>query len=149
MRKFLSQWLVLAALALFALSGCSMSYSVNQSSDSLSQSSDSISASSSSSGSSGDNVAAALGHFLDDIRALAGVWTNKQQETTTFESELGALALSYGIGDWESESRVFYAIGQGLRQAGTDRNGISDQPFLQSDVMMQNSGLIVSGYWGT
>lgn len=149
MRKSPSPWLLPFVFALFAFSGCSISYSIDQSSDSLAQSSDSISNSSHSSGSSGNEVAAAFGHFLDDVSGLVAVWTMTPAKTTTFESELGALAMRYGITDWESESRLFYAIGEGLRAVGADINGIASQPFLQSGIMKQNSAFIISGYWGS
>ncbi len=149
MRKSSSPWLLLVLFALFTVSGCSISYSIDKSSDSLTQSSDSISNSFNSSGSSGNKVAAAFRHFLDDVSGLAAAWTIAPEETIAFDSELGTLALSYGITDWESEPRVFYAIGEGLQQAGTDQKNLARVPFLQSWIMKQNSSLIISGYEGT
>jgi len=149
MTKPHTRWLALAAFTLFAVSGCSISYSLTQSSDSLTNSSDSISGSFTSSTSSGGDAAAALGHFLDDVSGLAAAWTNSLPElagSAEFEHELGSLALNYGIVDWESDLRVYYAIGQGVRQAGSDRQAIGDQPFLQSGLMKKNSSLIISGY---
>ena len=151
MTKPHTRWLALAAFTLFAISGCSISYSLTQSSDSLTNSSDSISGSFTSSTSSGGDTAAALGHFLDDVSGLAAAWTNSSRESaerSEFEHELGSLALSYGIVDWESVSRVYYAIGQGVRQAGSGRHAVGDQPFLQSGLMKKNSSLISSGYRG-
>lgn len=149
MRQLPSTWWLLVALTLFTVSGCSISYSVDQSSDSLTQSSDSISNSFHSSGSSGDELASVFGHFLDDVSGLVAAWMMAPDEATCFDSELGTLALSYGITDWASEPSVFYAIGEGLRQSGTDQDNPAGVPFLQSRIMKENSRLIISGYWGS
>lgn len=156
MKIIVAEWLIVAAFALLAVTGCSVSYSGEKSSDSISQSLDSISASfdsfssiSDSSGSAKEEVTAALDRFLADVSGLVRGWTAKQEGAGDFEYQLGALAMNYGIGDWERVPGLFYAIGAGLQQAGTDRDGITSQPFLQSGIMIRNSDLIASGYWGT
>jgi len=134
-------------------SGCSISYSVEQSSDSVAGSIDSISTSfdsfgsfSTSSGSGKKEVQAALLRFKDDIRALTLVFLQQEQQTDYFERQVGSIAKQYGLMDWEREPVTFMAIGSGLRQGGVTEPEISRISFLQSSVMIKNRRIIQEGF---
>lgn len=148
MRPFAHDLVIL--LALVALSGCSISYSGEKSSDSISESLDSISASfdsfSNSSGSGKDEVAALIDRFYNDVSGLTRVWISEEREPNDFENRLRGLAFQHGVIDWESDPEAFYAIGNGLRQAGINSMTISHQPIMQSSLMKKNEAFIVAGY---
>ena len=138
-----------SVLLVMFVSGCSVSYSVEKSSDSISESLDSISASFdsfSNSSASGGEETAQWNRFVDDIGALVRTWVLDSSEPDEFEFLLGDLALSYGITDWENEPAVFTAIGSGLRRAGVDAEALERQPFLQLEVMRKNYDAILTAY---
>jgi hypothetical protein len=141
---------LLILIALLALTGCSISYSLEKSSDSISESLDSISASfdsfSSSSGGGEEEVTALLDRFQNDVSGLTRIWVREDRAPGDFETSVSQLALQYGIVDWEGSPEAFHAIGSGLRQAGVDTADISRQPILQSNLMKMNETFIVAGY---
>ena len=145
--------LLLSGFLLFAGSGCSISYSVDQSSESVSQSLDSISASfdsftsiSTSSGSEKNSVQAALQRFSDDVRGLTRIFLDSTQDSDDFERQLADVARQYGIFDWEHESITFEAIGNSLRQSGVSEADIAHVIFLQTPVLKQNRNRILEGF---
>lgn len=146
--------LVITLFWLFLSStGCSISYSVDQSSDSVTKSSDSISASfdsitsiSTSSGSEKKDVQAALQRFRDDISGLTRLFLNSDQGGHDFERQLGEIAMHYGVADWEHEPMIFLAIGTGLRDSGITRTQIGTISFLQTPVLQQHHKLIENGF---
>lgn len=141
---------ILVPCMLLALAGCSISYSVEKSSDSISESLDSISASfgsfSDSSGGGEEKAAARMRRFSIDVSSLARISAEQGAEPGDFERQVSDLAMRYGITDWRSEPAVFTSIGTGLYRAGIARTKLSSQPFLQSSLMQQNDTLIAAGY---
>ena len=145
--------LLLLGCTLLVCSGCSISYSIDQSSESITQSSDSISASftsftsiSTSSGSGQKSVEAALQRFRDDVRGLTRVFLDSDDGSDDFERELSNVAMHYGILDWESEPMTFEAIGNGLRDGGLVEDAIQRLSFLQTPVLKQNRNRIMEGF---
>lgn len=145
-RIFLMRKLLVNIFLVFVASGCSVSYSLETSSESISASSDSFFSISRSSGGSAEEAKAAFIRFKDDVRALARVFYHESGSGYGFERQLGTLAKSHGLTDWESEPATFQAIGSGLRQAGVQGASIKATPFLQSQAMERNLGLIMEGY---
>lgn len=146
----------LSGCALLAGAGCSLSYSVDQSSDSVSHSLDSISASfdsftsiSTSSGSEKKDVQAALQRFADDVKGLTRIFVDDTHGSDNFERQLAGVAMQYGILDWEHEPITFAAIGSGLRQSGIDEADIAHVSFLQTPVLQQNRNRILEGFRAT
>jgi len=144
MIKQIVQSIVLGSLA--ALTGCSISYSVDASSDSIAASSGSITSFSDSSGSGKEEAEAALQRFQDDIKGLTLLFLQDNGAPNDFERQLGKVAASYGIVDWESEAATYYAIGGGLRHFGVEEPEVGLQPFLQTTIMRQRLDLISQGY---
>jgi hypothetical protein len=140
----------LLALIFLALigSGCSISYSFEKSSDSIAASSDSLFSSSTSSGGSEKEVQAAMQRYSDDVKGLTASYSRENGDAYTFERQLGSLARSYGLTDWQGEASTYQAIGVGLRQAGVKRDALRGTPFLQSSAIKENFGWIVEGYLG-
>ena len=130
----------------FITSGCSISYSFEKSSDSIAASSDSFFSISRSSGSSEKEVQAALQRYRDDVKGLAVSYFRQDCDAYTFERQLGSLASSYGLSNWQNETATYRAIGVGLRQAGVEKDTIGNVPFLSSSVMKKNLDSIVEGY---
>ena len=133
-------------------SGCSISYSVDQSSESIGQSLDSISASfesitsiSTSSGSGKKEVTAALARFKEDIAALTRVFTKSDSGAAQFETELGELSEHYGVLDWEQEADVFVTIGTTLGEVGITEQELDNLDFLQGAIFRNNYHSIVTG----
>ena len=141
-----------ASCLLLIGSGCSISYSVDQSSESIGQSLDSISASfesitsiSTSSGSGKKEVTAALARFKEDIAALTRVFTNSDSGAIQFETELGELSEQYGVLDWEHEADVFVTIGTTLGEAGITEQELDNLGFLQGALFRNNYHSIIAG----
>jgi hypothetical protein len=151
--RFFIRSLLLLGFILLVGSGCSMSYSIDQSSDSITQSSDSISGSfesftsiSTSSGGGQKSVQEALQRFRDDVKGLTRVFLNGSDGSDNFERELSTVAMHYGILDWEREPMTFEAIGKGLRDGGLAEDEIQRVSFLQTPVLKQNSNHIMEGF---
>lgn len=151
-RMFVRRLLLLGCTLLVG-SGCSMSYSIDQSSESIKQSSDSISASfesftsiSTSSGGGQKQVETALQRFQDDVKGITRVFLNNGDGSDNFERELTAVAMNYGILDWESEPMTFEAIGSGLRDGGLAEEDIQSVSFLQAPALQQNRNYIMEGF---
>ena len=147
----------ISTIGLFILligSGCSISYSVDQSSESIAQSLDSISGSfesitsiSTSSGSGKQDVAKAMQRFREDIAALTHVFLKKENdEPYIFEQQLAEVAQQYGILDWENEPQIYFAIGGALRLSGINEAELDSLTLLQSSVMKRNKSQILDGY---
>ena len=151
--RLVTKSLLLLGCTFLIGSGCSVSYSVDQSSDSISQSLDSISASfdsftsiSTSSGSEKQDVQAALQRFSDDVRGLTRVFLDNAQGADNFERQLADVAMQYGIFDWEHEPITFEAIGSSLRQSGIAESDIAHVSFLQTAILKQNRYHILEGF---
>ena len=146
MIKQIAQRIILGSLAVIIFSGCSISYSVDSSSDSISASSDSLTSFSSSSGSGKEEVEAALQRFQDDIKGLTLLFLQNNGAPRDFERQLGIVATSYGIVDWENEVATYHGIGSGLRQFGVEKPDVGVQPFLHTAIMQHHRDLITQGY---
>ena len=149
--KKLNRLYVISCLLVIG-SGCSISYSVDQSSESIGQSLDSISASfesitsiSTSSGSGKKEVTAALARFKEDIAALTRVFTNSDGGSAQFETELGELSEQYGVLDWEHETGVFVTIGMTLGEVGITEQELESLGFLQGAIFRNNYHSIKAG----
>lgn len=139
-------YLLLLTLLTLINSGCSISYSSEASSDSIAASSDSFFSISRSSGGSEKEVEAALQRYSDDVSGLTASYSRENGDAYTFERQLGGLARSYGLINWQREAATYQAIGSGLRQAGVKRDAINSTTFLQSSTMELHLGTIVKGY---
>lgn len=146
MIKQIIQSIVLGSLAAIIFSGCSISYSVDASSDSIAASSGSITSFSDSSGSGKEEAEAALQRFQDDIKGLTLLFLQDNGAANDFERQLGKVATSYGIVDWENEAATYNAIGSGLRQFGIEEPEVGVQPFLHTAIMRHHRDLIAQGY---
>jgi len=145
--------LLLLAGTLLLLPSCSISYSVEQSSDSIAGSLDSISASfesftsiSTSSGSEKEEVEAALQRFKEDIKGLTRVSLAGKDDHENFERQVSEVAMQYGILDWEHEPSACMAIGNGLREGGVAEPDIPDVSLLQGSLLKKRYGCILKGY---
>ena len=148
----LMRLLLLAGTLLF-LTSCSISYSVEGSSDSIAGSLDSISASfesftsiSTSSGSEKEEVEAALLRFKEDIKGLTRVSLASRDNHEIFERQITEVAMQYGILDWEYVPATCMAIGNGLREGGVAESDIADVSLLQDSLLMKRYGCILKGY---
>ena len=138
---------------LLLLNSCSISYSIEGSSDSIAGSLDSISASfesftsiSTSSGSGKEEVEAALIRFKEDIMGLTQVSLASNDDHENFERQVTEVAMQYGILDWEHEPTTCMAIGTGLREGGVAEADISDVSLVQGSLLKKRHGCILKGY---
>lgn len=139
-------YLLLLTFLTLVNSGCSISYSLETSSDSIATSSDSFFSISRSSGGSEKEVEAALQRYSDDVSGLTVSYFRENGDTYTFERQLGSIARSYGLINWQREAATYQAIGSGLRQAGVKKDTINSTIFLQSSTMELHLETIVEGY---
>jgi len=109
---------VLATLAAFG-AGCGVfKSSTSQASwESSSNSSSSFSKSSSNS-SKGDETKEALQR---DVQTLVAAHAAHGGDAGALRRDLGAVAETHGVTDWERSDDVLVAVGRGLAQAGVDR----------------------------
>ncbi|WP_136798593.1 MULTISPECIES: putative lipoprotein [Desulfosediminicola] len=129
LKKSISISIMLAAMALFA-SGCSVSYSLEKSSDSVSKSSESIMGSfesiSASSSGSDESVAMNLKLYQDDVAGLVSFYVKRHGKSrAAFENDLNQIARSHGITNWETMEETYEAIGRGLSIGGVSVYGHS------------------------
>jgi len=98
--------------------------SVKSPSDSISGSSDSISGSlggfsrSSSGSNPWENKGSAQLRYEDDVRVATTAYASGGTEKDAFLMDLGRIAESSGLANWEAEPSTFVAIGAGVRDAG-------------------------------
>lgn len=121
-RKIALVCMLVGAVAL--ASGCQVFIaSVKSPSDSISGSSDSISGSlggfsRSSSGSNPWEKGSAQLRYEDDVRVATTSYATGSTEKGAFLMDLGRIAESSGLANWEAEPSTFVAIGAGVRDAG-------------------------------
>lgn len=130
--------LLFAASALLVLNNCvvleafgsvsSVSESFSKILDSISDSLKSISNSleSSSESSSGGKEKVKAEAFYRDVRSLVAVAVRDGATSTRLMREIGSLARSHGVQDWEKMPGTVRAIGGGLKDAGVDAKGYAD-----------------------
>ena len=130
--------------------GCSVSYSLEKSSDSVSTSLDSItSISTSSSGgeeSEEKKVSETATVYEEDIAAVTVLYASREKNNDEFQRNVASIAKNHGITDWEQEESTFLAMGKGLRRAGVAEDSIGNLPYFRSIAGSSNYSLVVKGY---
>ena len=124
---------VVLILALLLFVGCSLSTSsrsVSDSSDS-SESSSRSSASSSRSSTSGERRS----QYREDVRSYTAAYVRSGGQLDAFQTELGELARSHGLTNWEEDEATYVGIGEGLGDAavGTAQLEMYKTSFSRSD----------------
>lgn len=143
--------LILSACIVLETSGAvsSGSESVSKILDSISDSvksiSRSIEGSSESSSGDSDEEKERSGAFFRDVRALVAVCAREDVPANNLMREIGALARSHGIPDWEALDGTIVAIGNGLQEGGLKR---SDYAILRGRLIEQRRtlALLDQGY---
>ena len=111
---------------LFLLVGCSISTSLSTSSTSSQSASDSSASSSTSSDSSSRSSESSSRssmrderqpRYLEDVRRYTAANVRAGVQLETFEKELGELARSHGLTQWEDDEATYLGIGEGLSDA--------------------------------
>jgi hypothetical protein len=126
---------------MFFLTGCSISYSVGKSSDSVKSISDSISDSISNSSGSSDEDDEDKEAYRNDVTQFTLVYAESAGSSRDFMREIGRIAESHGITDWEREKITFIAIGAGLRQAGVENKEFAELGFLKEVLYQEPDSL--------
>lgn len=133
--------------------GCSISYSLEKSSDSVSASLDSItSISTSSTSSSGGekseetkiNETATV--YEEDIAAVTVLYVSREKTNDEFQRKVASIAKNHGINDWEQEDSTFLAMGKGLRRAGVAEESIGNLPYFRSIAGSSKYSEVLKGY---
>ena len=133
------------------LSGCMISYSISKSSESISaslgKSSDSIVSISRSSSPSG-NSAQLKEIYQDNVSNFTAAAVVTGQSLEDYLREVGRIAASHGITDWERERITYIAIGKGLRRAGVKEVEFGGLEFLEALLVRKQITLeyILEGY---
>ena len=99
---------ILLVTALLVLVGCSLSTSSRSASDS-SDSSESSSRSSTSK--------ERQSRYREDVRSYTAAYVRSGGELDAFERELGDLARSHGLTNWEDDQTTYVGVGEGLGDA--------------------------------
>ena len=102
--------------ALLVLVGCSLSTSSQSASDS-SASSESSSRSSASSSRSSTSGEGRQSRYREDVRTYTAAYVRSGARFEAFEKELGELARSHGLTNWEADEATYIGIGAGLADA--------------------------------
>ncbi len=145
---------------LFVLSvlqvGCSISYSLEKSSDSVSASLDSITSISTSStsstsssrseGSEEQKIIETVTVYEEDIAAVTVLYVSREENNEQFQRKVANIARNHGITDWEREESTFLAMGKGLRRAGVAEDSIAALPFFRAIAGSANFSLVLKGY---
>lgn len=130
--------------------GCSVSYSLEESSDSVSTSLDSLtsitSISTSSSGGEEEKVSATTTVFEEDVAAVTVLYVSREKTTDEYQRQVTSIAKNHGISDWEQEQSTFIAMGKGLRRAGVSQGSISNLPYFRSMADSSSYSDVIKGY---
>ena len=130
--------------------GCSVSYSLDQSSDSVSTSLDSLtsitSISTSSSGGEDEKVSATAKIYEEDVAAATVLYVTGEKNKGLFQRQVTSIARNHGISDWEQETSTFVGMGMGLRRAGVVEESIVDLPYFHSVAEGIKYAEIIKGY---
>ncbi len=127
--------------------GCSISYSLEQSSDSVSASLESLtSPSRSSSGEEEAQVSATATIYEEDVAAATVLYVSSDKNNDTYLRQITSIAENHGISDWEQESSTFFGMGKGLRRAGVAESSIASLPYFRSIADSPNYSLVLRGY---
>jgi len=115
MRRHRGFTALLGALCLWGAAGCFKSSTFQASSESSSDSSSSFSKSS-----SGDDKSDTQAYERDVRDATARQAAAGVPDVRGVERDVGAVAASHGITDWEQDPHTYVGIGQGLAKAGVE-----------------------------
>ncbi len=127
--------------------GCSISYSLEQSSDSVSASLESLtSPSTSSSGGEEETVSAAATLYEEDVAAVTVFYLSGKKNDDAYKREVTSIAENHGISDWEQEGSTFVGMGMGLRRAGVAETSIAGLPYFRSIADGSNYSQVIKGY---
>ena len=134
---------------LMVQTGCSVSYSLEKSSDSVSGSLDSITSISTSSSGGGEEEAKIKETgtvYEEDVAAVTVLYVSREKTTDDYQRQVSAIAKNHGISDWEQEESTFFGMGKGLRRAGVSEGSIVNLPFFRSIVKSSNYSSVIMGY---
>ncbi len=144
------QYMVFLVCVPLFQTGCSMSYSLEKSSDSVSTSLDSLtsitSISTSSSGSEEEKISATGTVYEEDVAAVTVLYVSHEKTTDEYQRQVAGIAKNHGINDWEQEQSTFIAMGKGLRRAGVSQGSISSLPYFGSMVDRLSYSHVIKGY---
>lgn len=127
--------------------GCSISYSLEKSSDSVSASLDSLtSISTSSSGGEEEKVAETATVYVEDIAAITVLYASRETNNEEYQRQITRIAKNHGIGDWEQESATYEGMGMGLRRAGVAEDSISNMPYFRPLAETPHFDQVLKGY---
>ncbi len=131
--------------------GCSVSYSLEKSSDSVSTSLDSITSltsisTSSSSGGDEPQAEATVNLYEEDVAAVTVLYVSREGKNVEYQRRIAAIAKNHGISDWEREEGTFLAMGRGLRRAGISEDSIPNLPFFHSIAQGPHYSTVLSAY---
>jgi hypothetical protein len=145
-------YVYIALLLVVALSqgGCSISYSLEKSSDSVSASLDSITSISTSSSGGEESVERKVREtatvYEEDIAAVTVLYVSREKNNDEFQRKVASIAKNHGISDWEQENRTFLAMGKGLRRAGVAEDSIGNLSYFRSIVGSSKFSEVLKGY---
>jgi hypothetical protein len=131
--------IVVAGCTSFSDSSTSIGRSSNTLSDSIAHSSES------STRSSGERQQS----FHRDVRTYAASAARDGGEAATLERDLGALARSHGILDWERDDGTWLELGQGFAQAGLDERRFAAWSAALAARDARKRALLEQGFAGT
>lgn len=130
--------------------GCSISYSLEKSSDSVSASLDSLtsitSISTSSPGGEEGKVDATGSLYEEDVAAVTVLYVSREKTTDEYQRQVTSIARNHGISDWEQEMTTFIGMGRGLRRAGISEDSIPNLPYFRSIADGSNYSEVLKGY---
>ncbi|MCF8055465.1 MAG: putative lipoprotein [Desulfocapsa sp.] len=127
--------------------GCSISYSLEKSSDSVSASLDSItSISTSSSGGEEEKVNETGTLYEEDVAAVTVLYVSREKTTDDYQRQVASIAKNHGISDWEQEKKTFFGMGKGLRRAGVAEDSIVNLPYFRSIADTPHYSKVIAGY---
>lgn len=139
--------LVLVLGAAMLQSGCSISYSLEKSSDSVSASLDSLtSISTSSSGGEEEKVFETATVYEEDIAAVTVLYASREKNNEEYQRQITRIAKNHGIADWEQETATFKGMGMGLRRGGVAEESIANMPYFRSLVGSPSFDEVLKGY---
>src|SRR3989442_828744 len=115
---------ILLIPALLVLVGCSLSTSSRSSSDS-----------SDSSESSSRTSKERHGRYREDVRSYTAAYVRSGGQLDAFEKELGDLARSHGLTNWEDDQTTYVGIGEGLGDAAV---GVAELETFKASLSRSN-----------
>jgi hypothetical protein len=127
--------------------GCSISYSLEKSSDSVSASLDSITSISTSSSGGGEEKVNETGTvYEEDVAAVTVLYVSREKTTDDYQRQVTKIAKNHGISDWEQEETTFLGMGKGLRRAGVAEDSIANLPYFRSIADTPHYSQVIEGY---